>query len=58
MAELVKLVNEGVEPASILTSACPTAAAPNGPYASSNPAINPLAGLGVILPTSAGVPSI
>ena len=56
VAELVKLVNEGVEPASILTSACPTAAAPNGPYASSNPAINPLASQGVILPTSAGTP--
>jgi outer membrane receptor protein involved in Fe transport len=56
VAELVTLVNEGVAPASILTTACPTSAAPNGPYASSNPAVNPLASLGVILPTSAGVP--
>jgi outer membrane receptor protein involved in Fe transport len=56
VAELVKLVDEGLEPASILTSACPTAAAPNGPYASSNPSLNPLASLGVVLPTSTGVP--
>jgi outer membrane receptor protein involved in Fe transport len=56
VAELVGLVNSGALPASVLTSACPTAAAPDGPYSSSNPAINPLAAMGVILPTSAGVP--
>ncbi len=56
VAQLIKLVNAGTVPASVLTSACPTADAPNGAYASSDPAINPLAGLGVELPTSAGIP--
>jgi outer membrane receptor protein involved in Fe transport len=56
VAALVALVNSGALPAAILTRTCPTAAAPNGAYASSDPTVNPLAAFGVILPTSGGVP--
>ena len=56
VAGLVGLIDSGQVPASALTNACPTATAPNGPYASSNPSQNPLAALGVVLPTTPGVP--
>ena len=56
VAALVRAINAGQAPATALTGACPTAAAPNGAYSSSDPTKNPLAALGVILPTSAGVP--
>jgi outer membrane receptor protein involved in Fe transport len=56
VAGLINLINQGVVPAGTLTGACPTAAAPNGAYASSNPAQNPLAAYGVTVPTTAGVP--
>ena len=56
VAALVKLINQGEVPAAALSNTCPTSAAPNGPYASSDPAQNPLAALGVVLPTTGGVP--
>ncbi len=56
VAALIRYIDAGVVPAAALSNACPTAAAPNGAYASSDPAQNPLAALGVTVPTSAGVP--
>jgi outer membrane receptor protein involved in Fe transport len=56
VAALIQLINAGTVPASTLSNLCPTAAAPNGPYASSNSAQNPLAAFGVTVPTFAGDP--
>ena len=56
VAPLVALIDKGVLPPTVLLGACPSATAPNGAFASSNPAINPLAALGVVIPTSNGVP--
>lgn len=56
IARLVDAINRGIVPATALIGACPTAAAPAGAFASNNPAVNPLAALGVVLPTNAGIP--
>jgi outer membrane receptor protein involved in Fe transport len=56
VAALMSLINSGAVPASVLSNACPTATAPNGAYASTDPSVNPLAAFGVTLPTTAGVP--
>lgn len=56
VAKLVSAINLGIVPAAILYTTCPTAANPTGAYSSPNPAINPLAALGISLPTSSGIP--
>jgi outer membrane receptor protein involved in Fe transport len=56
VAKLIGLINSGTVPADTLTALCPTADAPNGPLSSSDPAQNPLAALGVTVPTFGGVP--
>lgn len=56
IAALIGQIDAGTVPAGILGNLCPTDAAPQGAYASSDPAVNPLAALGITVPTSAGVP--
>ena len=56
VAKLVDAINRGFVPATALIGACPTAAAPTGAFSSSNPAVNPLAALGIVLPTNGGIP--
>lgn len=56
VAKLVTLINAGKVSATALTGACPTDAAPSGAYASNDPKKNPLAALGIVMPTNTGVP--
>jgi len=56
VAKLVDAINRGFVPATALIGACPTAAAPTGAFSSGNVAVNPLAALGISLPTNGGIP--
>ena len=56
IARLVDAINRGFVPPTALIGACPTAAAPAGAFSSSVPSVNPLAALGIVLPTNGGIP--
>ena len=48
VARLVNLINTTATPPGALLQFCPSLASPGGAYASSNPAVNPLAAFGIV----------
>lgn len=56
VAKLVDAINRGYVPATALIGACPTAASPSGAFSGGNGVANPLAPLGIVLPTNGGIP--